>query len=136
MLKNRLSRGYAALGNLCQINWSITSTPVVISHAGMMGHSLHEINDLMDLLMRILSTHNNVIVNISALDLDALKLILQKIDRDRIVFGSDAFYFPQWTAAVKLFRALEETRSNVEEAFIKIAGDNPAKFLLQKEVRK
>ena len=133
VLKNPNSRGYAALSNLCQIDWSITSAPVVISHAGMMGHSLCEISDLMPLLRCILSTHSNVMVDISALDLGALCLILEKVERDRIVFGSDAFYFPQWSAVVKLLHALKATVSDTEEAFIKIAGENPAQNVFREQ---
>jgi len=136
VLKNPSSRGYAALANLCQIDWGITSSPVVISHAGMMGHSLSEISDQMPLLRRILSSHGNVMLDMSALDLGALRLILKKVDRDRIIFGSDAFYFPQWCAVVKLLHALEEATSDMEEAFIGIAGHNPAKYILHKEVCK
>jgi hypothetical protein len=108
VLKNPNSRGYAALSNLCQIDWSITSAC-------------------------ILSTHSNVMVDISALDLGALCLILEKVDRDRIVFGSDAFYFPQWSAVVKLLHALKATVSDTEEAFIKIAGKNPARNVFQEQ---
>jgi predicted TIM-barrel fold metal-dependent hydrolase len=133
VLKNRNSRGYASLSNLRQIDWSITSAPVVISHAGIMGHSLHEISDLMPLLRGILSTHSSVMVDISALDLSALCLVLEKIDRDRIVFGSDAFYFPQWSAVVKLLHALKATVSDTEEAFIKIAGENPAQNVFREQ---
>lgn len=131
VLKNPSSRGYATLSNLCQINWSITSTPVVISHAGMMGHSLREISDLMPLLSRLLSIHSNIMVDVSALDFGTLCFILEKIDRDRIVFGSDAFYFPQWSAVVKLLHALKETVSDAEEAFVKIAGENPAQYIFR-----
>ncbi len=131
VLKNLRSRCFSALSNLSQIDWGITSTPVVISHAGMMGYSLCEMIDLIPLLKRILSTHNNVMIDISALDLGALCLILEKIDLCRIVFGSDALYFPQWSAVVKLLHALKETISDVEEAFIKIAGENPAKQIFR-----
>jgi predicted TIM-barrel fold metal-dependent hydrolase len=131
VLKNPSFRGYAALTNLCQIDWSITPTPVVISHAGMMGHPLNEIKDLIPVLLRILSIHNNVFIDVSALDSTVLCLLVEKIDRKRIVFGSDAFYFPQWCAVVKLFHALRQTASDAEEAFIEMAGKNPTRYIFR-----
>ncbi len=128
-LKDSKSRSYAVLRNLCPIEWSITPTPVIISHAGLMACGADEARDQIHLLHRILEKHGNVVVDISALEFDTLCLVLRQIDPDRIIFGSDAPYFAQWTAAVRLLYALERILSAPEAAFVKIAATNPSRHL-------
>jgi hypothetical protein len=134
VLKNFQSRRFAALEYIAKIDWGITSIPVVISHAGMMGHSITEMeSELIPLLKKMLAKHDNIFIDISALNLDALCLILKQIDHNRIIFGSDAFYFPQWIAIIKLLLALKESVSDEEDAFIQIAGINPDKHIFRQD---
>lgn len=132
VIRNKNSQCYATLGNLSQFDWSITHTPVIISHAGLIGYSHLEIRDLIQQLKRVLSTYNNVMIDISALDVSALHTVLNHIDINRIVFGSDAFYFPQWSAVVKLFYTLRKISPHPERDFIKIAYQNPLNSVLKK----
>jgi hypothetical protein len=130
VIKNPMTGKYSSSLNLSQINWSITTKPVVISHAGMMGASLAEIeNELLPYLKLILSRHDHIMIDISALELTALCLVLKNVDPGRIVFGSDFYYFSQWGAIVKLLHALKLLFSQFEDRFIKIVARNPAKVI-------
>jgi predicted TIM-barrel fold metal-dependent hydrolase len=126
VLKNPGAKNYASLDNLGQIKWAMMDTPLVISHAGMMGCSVAEAKEKMPLLKRILAANDNVMIDISALGVDVLCLIFKQIDHQKILFGSDAIYFAQWSAVANFFYALRESVSNPEDSFIRIAGMNPA----------
>jgi len=127
VLEDPSSRAYAALDNLLHVDWRCASTPVVISHAGMFGDSSVEKADLLHKLQRLLSANDNVWVDISGLGFDALCDVLHHVDHDRIVFGSDALYFPQWSAVVKVLYALQSLGLQAEEIFSRLAGITPAK---------
>ena len=129
VLEDPSSRAYAALDNLLHVDWRHASTPVVISHAGMFGDSPFEKADLLHKLQRLLSVNDNVWVDISGLSFDMLCDVLRHVDRERIVFGSDALYFPQWSAVVKVLYALKSLGLQAEEIFGKLAGINPARVL-------
>lgn len=132
VIKNSANRGFSSLPNLARINWGITKKPVVISHAGMMGASPIEIeNDLLSPLKSILSSNYHVMIDISALSLSALCLILKKISPERIVFGSDFYYFSQWGAIAKLLHAIKLTSTQIEDRFLQIVARNSACIISQ-----
>lgn len=130
VIKNPRARAYSSLSNLSLIDWGMTTRPVVFSHAGLMGASLQEIeSDLMPAVKRILRAHSHVLIDISALDFSALCLVLKAVDPQRIVFGSDSFYFSQWGAIIKLFRALKRSFPSFEERFLRIVSLNAGRYL-------
>jgi predicted TIM-barrel fold metal-dependent hydrolase len=130
VIKNPRARMYSSLSNLSLIDWGMTTRPVIISHAGLMGASLQEIeSDLMPAVKKILLAHNNVLIDVSALDFGPLCLVLRTVDPQRIVFGSDSFYFSQWGAIIKLFRALKRSFPSFEERFLWIVSQNAARYL-------
>lgn len=130
VIKNPAAQNYASLLNLTHINWGITTRPVIISHAGMIGASQTEIeSELLPELKKILSSYDHVMIDISAIELTTLILIIKNIEKERIVFGSDSFYFSQWGSIVKLLCALKMTANRFEDFFLQIVARNPARFL-------
>lgn len=122
--------GFATIDNLLPLPWCDIKVPVVLSHAGLFGSRSSELDILMPKLLCILENNSNVLVDISGLHFDILCAVLEQIDHDRIVFGSDALYFPQWSAVAKVLHALDITSNKAEESFVQIAGTNPEKLLL------
>ncbi|OEU51931.1 MAG: hypothetical protein BA871_16210 [Desulfuromonadales bacterium C00003096] len=117
------------LDNLAKLDLGLTDRPVIIAHAGAFGISAEEfegrvLSQLRDLLARF----DHLLVDTSALSVDVLSLLLEQVDPERIVFGSDAFYVSSWKAAVKLFWVLERQFSRPEDLFAQIAGANPEKL--------
>jgi hypothetical protein len=133
LLEDPRGRAFAALDRLAPLPWRESGTPVVISHAGMFGCSSAQVEALAPVLARLLADNDNVLVDISGLSGPTLCAVLARVERERIVFGSDALYFPQWSAVVKLFHALDQLGLPVEETFAEIAGTNPARHLFCQE---
>jgi predicted TIM-barrel fold metal-dependent hydrolase len=119
---------YGSIDRLRDIRWGAGRAPVVIAHAASYGCSLREIEqEVLPDLARMLSTHDNLLVDVAALEHDALVLVLQRVDRDRVLFGSDALYDPSWSMMAKLVSALRTCGSDVEDAIAAIASDNPSR---------
>ncbi len=125
--KDPRAASYGILKNLQHIDWGKTNQAVIIAHAGTYGHDLSQIKaEVLPLMNKLLSRHSNVFVDVSGLELEAIKAIVTSIDMDRIFFGSDALYNSQWSSVVKLMHVLQSNAPNYEECFIKIASLNPA----------
>lgn len=121
---------HATLENLQSINWSATKEKVVLCHFGVYGFTRDEIErGQMALLKKILDQHENVVLDTSGVRYDVLDLMLSRLDRGRIIFGSDALYFPMWQSVVQLLHALQDLSGSVEESFIQIASENPINHL-------
>ena len=130
LLPNQKASSWASLRNLKHINWGLSSAPVVIAHAGSYGYNLQEIKDeTLPTLEKLLSTYDNLMVDLSGLHIEALILCLQKIDTNRILFGSDALYEPQWASIVKLLIAIKTTTRRFEHVFVQIVSANPLKTI-------
>ena len=133
VLKNPNASAYARIENLKNINWGISKKIVVIAHAGSYSCSLTEIEkDVIPRLNTMLSKYENIMIDISALEIDAVVAVFRNIDPQRILFGSDALYEPQWTSVVKVLCALSESGLKMEKTFIQIASTNPSKFLFDR----
>jgi len=126
ILKNPETAAYGSIDNLESINWGISGETVIIAHAGAYAYNLKEAEqEVFPRLKKMLSRHDNLMVDISALDIESLIFVLKNIDVEKILFGSDALYVSQWASIVKLWCALLKTMPNINEAFIQIAGRNP-----------
>ena len=79
----------------------------------------------------MLQSHDNLMIDVSGLDFHVLVVVLRNIDADRIIFGSDALYYSQWSVVVKLLGALKEVFSDVEENFLKIMSINPSQAIFK-----
>ncbi|MCX5744253.1 MAG: AMP-binding protein, partial [Proteobacteria bacterium] len=115
---------YATLDHLMTIDWRRAGVPIILGHAGLFGHAFDDSTALLAKLQRVLSANDNVVVDLSGLGFDTLCKVLGEVDHDRIVFGSDALYFPQWAAVVKLLHALETIGVAAQDTFAKLAGTN------------
>ena len=104
--------------------------PVSIAHAGCYGYSLDEMREtVLPALDAMFAANDNLLADVSALEHDALALVLQGAPHERLMFGSDALYEPPWSALVKLACALEASRLDLESTLLAMAGRNPATFL-------
>ena len=125
ILENRSARQHAILQNLALVDWSRCSEAVVIAHFGVFGCERDEISGVgIPTLQRMLDRHENLLVDTSAAGFGVLCETLRKLDHERMVFGSDALYFPMWKAVVTLIHALRSSHLPVEESFARIACKN------------
>lgn len=130
VLKNSAASEYGSIDNLKHINWGLCKSTVVIAHAGGYSCTFNEIEqEIMPHLKKMLRSHDNLMVDIAALDITVLKRIFRDIESDRILFGSDALYEQQWASVVKIMHALTQTVSTPEDKFIQMASINPSKFI-------
>jgi predicted TIM-barrel fold metal-dependent hydrolase len=121
---------YASIENLAAIRWREARVPVSIAHAGCYGHGLDEMErTVLPKLDAMLSANDNLFVDVSALEHDALALVLRRVPRERLLFGSDALYESPWSAFAKLACALQLVGMDVEASIARIAGRNPSRFL-------
>lgn len=125
-------RNYGTIHKLKEMDFGITDQPVILSHACTFGCNTGEVKELLPHLEKLLSRHANLMVDISATEFEALCLILDNVDHERIVFGSDALYELQWKTVVKLMHGFKLMHKNYKEKFIQITSKNPLK-LFQKE---
>lgn len=127
------SRGnFGALEHLKNIDMSISGKPVILAHAGFHRCKLQEIErEGLPMLDRMLQKHPNLYVDISGLTFEPLKLVLQSVHRERILFGSDALYSSQYEAVTMTMHALKELGMALEENFIKFASINPRKTIFK-----
>jgi len=123
------SEVYGTLERLANINWDISSGPVVIAHAGCYGLTEAEMTSAIPILNRLMDKVPLLMADTSALSLSALQLLLAKVDRNRLIFGSDALYFKVWKAWVLFLQALRLVSPNPDEDLIRIASINPAQCL-------
>jgi predicted TIM-barrel fold metal-dependent hydrolase len=115
----------ATLDNLKRIDWSITDQTVVIAHAGCFGYSAMQADsEVLPELDSLLNRHDHLVVDTSGINADVIELILNRVDLDRILFGSDALYFPTWVSLVRLLSILDKWSSAPEETLYCLAGTN------------
>jgi predicted TIM-barrel fold metal-dependent hydrolase len=126
---------FGSLHHLNGIDFSLSQQPVVIAHAGFHRCRLQEIEqEGVPMLQRMLERHGNLYVDSSGLGVPALKLMLGAVDPERVLFGSDALYYPQWEAAVSAMHALKELGLRWEERFLQMACGNPERTVFRGEV--
>jgi hypothetical protein len=116
------------------MDWGISNEPVVIAHAGAFQCGVTELEkDVFPIIGSMLRGNDNLFVDISGLCFRSLTMVLSEVDNDRILFGSDALYEPQWASVVMLMRALEGKEKNVEESYIRISSENPSRTIFKNE---
>lgn len=127
---------FACIENLAAIPWREASVPVCIAHAGCYGLDLDEMErTALPALEAMLAANDNLFADVSALEHDALALVLRRVDAERLLFGSDALYEPPWFAMVKLASALRRNGMDVGTSIARIAGANPMRFLHERRMR-
>lgn len=119
------------LDNLAKLDLGGTDSPVIIAHAGAFGIDGEEFQSrALPQLLDLLSRFDHLLVDTSALSVGVLSVLLDQVEPERILFGSDALYEPSWKAAVKLYWVLERKFSRPQELFSKIAGENSEKVFV------
>ena len=132
VLKNPKAAEYGWIEKFKDIDWGISNEVVVIAHAGGYGCDLNEMKqDVLPKLKSLLSHYNNLMIDISGLEIDALAVILKNIDLERILFGSDALYDTQWAVLVKLAHAITSEGMNLAESIVQIASTNPLRSIFR-----
>jgi predicted TIM-barrel fold metal-dependent hydrolase len=122
---------YGTLSRLSAVDWSRSSSPVIIAHAGCYGLPEEEIDEAISILEKMLERYPNLLVDTSALDLTVLQKLMTSICRERFVFGSDSLYFSIWSSWITLLRVLNNVSSTPEDDLIQIASLNPQNCLIQ-----
>jgi len=129
ILKNTEAATYSSIYNLECINWGVSQDTVIIAHAGAYSCELQELeNEILPRLNKMLLKYDNLMIDVSALDIEALTLVLKNIELERVLFGSDALYETQWFAVVKLLYVLSGMTADSEKDFIQIAAINPSRL--------
>lgn len=120
------STEYGIISRLATINWSISSAPVILAHAGCYDLTYAESLEALTQLSKLLAKHPNLMADVSNLEPPILQLVLKKIEPSRLVFGSDALYVSIWHAWLRFLQALQLVSTNPDDDLIQIASLNPA----------
>lgn len=130
LAKNPESSQYGEIETFERFDWSGYNIPVIFAHSAAYGYSTEEIKSIIiPHLKKMLSDHYNILIDISGVDINGMQEILEVISIDRILFGSDALYEPQWQRMVKLIYALDRSTHQTEESLIKIMSLNPERYI-------
>lgn len=124
-------REYGRLSNLAQVNWGISSAPVVIAHAGCYALADDEIPATLRILDSLFDRYPNLMADTSNLGFSVLQKLLTSVDCGRLVFGSDALYIPIWRAWLRFLEALQLFSPCPDRDLLRIASVNPWQCLSQ-----
>jgi len=129
-VRNTAAASHGILRNLRDIDWGLSDRPVVIAHAGIYGHDLSQAEgEVLPLMNKLLLQHDNLFVDVAGLEVDQVRAVVKQIDHERIMFGSDALYSPQWSVLVKLMHCLKIYGTDHEDVFVKITSLNPSRYI-------
>lgn len=113
------------------------SVPVIFAHGGCFGHSIAEIESfILPNLKRILKRHSNTYVDVSGLEFPALTKLIDAVDYQRILFGSDGLYVAPAAILLKLIVAIKSSGKDLEQCLINILSKNPDKHIFREVVSK
>ena len=122
--------GLGTLDNLSNVDWNLTDQTVVIAHAGSFGYSNERVKrGVLPKMELLLSKYNHMVVDTSGISLEIMKSVVSRIDIDRILFGSDALYFPTWVTLVRLMVSLENESSTPDEDFYGVVSVNVNRYI-------
>lgn len=127
--QNQQAVSYGTVANLRHVDWSITPEAVVVAHGGCFGHAYDDAREnVIPAMVELFKRYDNLSFDTSGVGFEVLCHLLQRFDRERILFGSDALYEKQWIAMLKLWFALQQTHERPDEVLLMIAGLNPDKL--------
>jgi len=128
---------HGCIKNFENIDWGLSTEPVIIAHGGLFGCDLQEIElEVLPILQKLLSKYSNVMIDISGMDFAPLFSLLKHIDPSRILFGSDALYYKQWAMIVTLAHALKKLKVDLVTALPQIVSINPYNTIFKNNGRK
>jgi predicted TIM-barrel fold metal-dependent hydrolase len=128
-LKPSDSVEYGMLSHFERINWSLSTAPVILAHAGCYELTESEANVTLSNLDLLFQKYPNLMADTSNLAIPLLRLVLKKVSPDRLVFGSDALYVPIWKAWLTFLHALQDISHSPDNDLIQIASLNPTACL-------
>jgi predicted TIM-barrel fold metal-dependent hydrolase len=115
---------FAEIENFKNINLR-ASIPIVMAHGGAYGVSSSEIREkVIPELRELLETNENLCIDISGLQYEAICQLLGNVETERILFGSDALYHDPFVMEMRLLAALDGVNLNIEESYTKIVSKN------------
>lgn len=109
---------------LKEINWGLSSAPVIFAHCGCYGLTESEVPTALPFLNSLFDKYSNLMADTSNLEVPALRLILENVDCNRLIFGSDALYVPIWKAWLRFLQTLYQVSCRPETDLIQIASLN------------
>jgi len=127
---------FGSFANFQDINFD-AEVPIILAHGGGYESSFAEVHrDILPMLTKLLTNVSNLLIDISALNHEVIKLFLSKIETERILFGSDALYQNQSIMLMNLLYALELSGLKFNDSLIKILSKNAAsKIFMEKPER-
>ena len=75
-------------------------------------------------LRELMETNENLCIDISGLQYEAICQMLENVETERILFGTDALYHDPFVMEMRLLAALDEAKLNIEDSYIKIVSEN------------
>ena len=115
---------FAEIENFKNINLR-ASIPIIIAHGGAYGMSSNEIREkVIPVLRKLLETNENLCIDISGLQYEAICQLVGNIEIERILFGSDGLYHNPFVMEMRLLAALDDANLNIEESYTKIVSKN------------
>jgi predicted TIM-barrel fold metal-dependent hydrolase len=124
------ARKFSTIENLDRIDWSRTSSPVIIAHFGLYGCSGNDelaSKESLKQLIAMLNRHPNLFTDTSGVSYDIIKQMLSALGPDKVVFGSDALYVPVYRQLALVAHAMHELGMELAE-IRRIACDNPGRI--------
>lgn len=116
---------YARIDNLAKINWSLSSSTVVLAHFGLYGCNASEISrSEEESIKNIVQKNDNVYVDTSGVGYEIVSKMMSSIPFEKIIFGSDALYMPMWEAMAYLAHASNQSGRSVEQTISQVANKN------------
>lgn len=126
---------YACIDNLLTVDWSASERPVVISHVGAFGCSLEEVKSkVLPGMKKLFARHSHLLADTAGLSYHVLLEILKELGPERILFGSDEMYFPQWRAMALFVHACKSLWNELGQEFISVTHENGANVLEESAV--
>lgn len=122
-------REYGTLPHLANVDWSLSSAPVIIAHCGLYCLTEEEAIAALDVLDGLFERYPNLMADTSNLEPPILRLVLERIDRNRLLYGSDALYIPIWKSWIRFLHTLSLVTQHPEADLIRIASLNPIRCL-------
>jgi predicted TIM-barrel fold metal-dependent hydrolase len=117
-------REFGTLCRLKEINWGLSSAPVIFAHCGCYGLAESEVSTALPILNSLFDLYPNLMADTSNLEVPVLRFILGQVDCNRLVFGSDALYVPIWKSWLGFLQAIYEVSNQPENDVIRIASLN------------
>ena len=117
-------REFGTILRLKEINWGLSSAPVIFAHGGCYGLTESDVVTALPILNGLFDIYPNLMADTSNLEAPVLQLLLENVDRNRLIFGSDALYVPVWKAWLGFLQALDRVSRQPEDDLIRIASLN------------